>query len=153
MPSSLRISPHFIGDVGILAAHQLRSRLDDRHAAPEATISLGQFETDIAGAKHDQMRRQVVELESLDVRERPGGLEAGNARNRRMRADIEEHLVARQHAGPAVIETAPQASSALQMAGPHDQFGAARLVVLANAGQSHARPCLACAGELSPCRS
>src|ERR1700756_667923 len=34
---------HFSRDVGILAAHQLRPRLDDRHAATEATVSLSQF--------------------------------------------------------------------------------------------------------------
>src|SRR5262245_40251309 len=34
-------SLHFVGDVGILAGHQLRTGLDYRHAAAEAAISLG----------------------------------------------------------------------------------------------------------------
>ena len=72
---------HLVRDVGILAGHELRPMLDDRHAAAEATISLGQFEADIAAAEHDQMCRQVVEFQSLDMGERPGRLEAGNARN------------------------------------------------------------------------
>ena len=42
-------------DVGVLAAHQLRPMLDDRHAAAEAAVSLGEFETDIAAAEYDQM--------------------------------------------------------------------------------------------------
>src|SRR6516225_11236692 len=48
-------SLHFVGDVGILTGHQLRPGLADRHAAAEAVISLGHFETDIATAEHDQM--------------------------------------------------------------------------------------------------
>ena len=46
---------HLIRDVGILPAHKLRPMLDDRHTAPEATVGLGQFETDIATPEHDQM--------------------------------------------------------------------------------------------------
>src|SRR5262249_21783845 len=72
-------------DIGVLPAHELRSRLDDRHAAPKAAVSLGEFETDIATAEHDQVCRQVVEFQSLNVRERSGSLEARNARNRRVR--------------------------------------------------------------------
>ena len=45
----------FIGDVRILAGHQLRPGLDNHHAAAEAAISLGHFETNIATAEHDQM--------------------------------------------------------------------------------------------------
>jgi len=48
-------SLHFVGDVGILAGHQLRTGLDYRHATAEAAISLGHFETDITTAEHDQM--------------------------------------------------------------------------------------------------
>ena len=73
------------GDVGILTAHQLRPGLDDRHPVAEATVGVPHFEADIAAAEHDQMRGEVIELERLDMGERPGRLEAGNARNCRMR--------------------------------------------------------------------
>ena len=121
---------HFIRDVRILPAHQLRPGLDDRHAAAEAAISLGQFEADIAAAEHDQMRRQVVELQSLDMGERPGGLEARNIRNCRVRSDVEENLVTRQHARPAVIQPHLERFRRHKTPAPHDQFGAGRLVVL-----------------------
>src|SRR6516225_5381644 len=64
---------------------------------PRATSRppLGHFETDIATAEHDEMPRQVVELQRLDMGERPGGIEAGNARNCRVRTDADENLVAR----------------------------------------------------------
>src|SRR5215470_10924838 len=121
-------SLHFVGDVGILTGHQLRPGLDDRHAAAEAAISLGHFETDIATAEHDEMRRQVVELQRLDMGERPGGIEAGNARNCRVRTDIEENLVARQHACAAVIEAYLKRLRRHKAPGPHDQLAAGCLV-------------------------
>ena len=44
---------HLSRNVGILPIHKLRPMLYDRHAATEATVSLGQFETDIATPEHD----------------------------------------------------------------------------------------------------
>src|SRR5262249_26377313 len=121
---------HLIRDVGILPAHQLRPGLDDRRAAAETKVSLRQFEADIAAPKHDQMRRQVIEFESLDVGERPGSLKTGNGWNCRMRSDAEENPIAGQHARPAVIETRLQRSRRHKAPGPHDQLGAGHLVVL-----------------------
>src|SRR5262249_4252173 len=69
---------HFISNVRILTAHQLRSGFDHRHTAPEAPISLSQFETDIAAAEHDEMRGQIIELERLDMRQGPRCFEARN---------------------------------------------------------------------------
>jgi hypothetical protein len=62
--------------------------LDDRHAATKAKVSLGQFEADIAAPEHDQMWRQVVELQSLNMSEGSGGFEARNARNCRVRSAV-----------------------------------------------------------------
>ena len=44
------------------------------------------------------MRRQIIELQRLDMGQRPCRLEAGNVRNRRVRSEVEEDLVARQRA-------------------------------------------------------
>src|SRR5262249_41191164 len=97
---------HLIRDVGILPAHQLRAGLDDRHAAAETKVSLRQFEADIAAPKHDQMRRQVIEFESLDVGERPGSLKTGNGWNCRMRSDAEETPIAGQRRAPPSLRRA-----------------------------------------------
>jgi hypothetical protein len=93
---------HLLRDVGIFPTHELRTTLDDRDAAPEATVRLPQFETDVAAGEHDQMRWHVVELESLDIGERLGGLEARHSRDCRVRSDVEEHLVTHQDTRPAV---------------------------------------------------
>src|SRR5260221_86550 len=64
------------------------------------------------------------------MRERPCRLEARNVRNCRVRSDVEENLVARQHARPAVIQTHLERLRRHKTTRPHDQFGAARPVVL-----------------------
>src|SRR5258707_5761343 len=76
------------------------------------------------------MGRQVVELQSLNMCERSGGLEARNARNYRWRSDVQENLAARQLACPAVIQAHLERFGCHKTPSPHDQFGAARLVLL-----------------------
>jgi|GEM_PF-5423744 len=91
MPSPLKIRRISSAHVGIFATDALRSILDDPHAATEATISLCQFEADISAAEHDQVWGQTVEFQCLDICDRPGSIEAGNARNRRVCSEIEEN--------------------------------------------------------------
>src|SRR5271156_3458092 len=55
--------------IRILAAHELRAPLDDRHAAAESAIGLRHFDTDVAAAQHDEMGRHIIEFERLDVSE------------------------------------------------------------------------------------
>jgi hypothetical protein len=47
---------------------------DDGHAAAEAAIGLPKLEADIAAAEHDEMLRQITQLESLDMSEGLRGL-------------------------------------------------------------------------------
>src|SRR3989441_8996922 len=88
----------------VLSAEKLRPVLDDRHAASEATVRLAEFETDIAASEHDQVGRDVVELQRFDVGKRARGLKSRNIGDRRVCADVEEDLVGCQHARPAVVE-------------------------------------------------
>src|SRR5262252_529433 len=60
--------------------------------------------------------------------ERQGGLEAGNTRNCCVRTDVEENLVARQHACAAVIEAYLERLWRHKTPGPHDQFAAGCLI-------------------------
>ena len=46
----------FLGNVAILAAHELWPLLQYRHLAAEAAIRLCKLETDIAAAEHDEVR-------------------------------------------------------------------------------------------------
>src|SRR5262249_37334374 len=118
-----------VRDVAILAGHELRPLLDDRHAAAEAAVGLRQLQTDIASSEHDQMRRQVIELQRLDVRERAHRLEARNARNGGVRADVDEPVVTGHASRPAVVHLHLERPRGYEAARAHDQLGAALLVV------------------------
>jgi hypothetical protein len=76
------------------------------------------------------MSRDAVEFESLYVRERPGGFETGNVWDRRAGADVEKDLVARQNAGPAIVQADLQCLRRHEPPIPDDQFGAGRGEVL-----------------------
>ena len=100
------------------------------HIAAEAAISLRQFQARIAAADHDQMLRQIVELQRLDMRERLGRLQTGNVRKGRMRSDIEKDLVGREHARSSVIQDHFERFRRYETPVAHDQFGTARFVIL-----------------------
>ncbi len=76
------------------------------------------------------MRRQVAQLQSFDMGERPRRLEAGDVRNCRVRSEIEKNPVARQRARPAVVQLHFECLRRRKPPASHDQFGAARLVVV-----------------------
>ncbi len=117
-------------DVRVLPAHELRTGLDDRHFGAEAAVSLRQFETGITAADHDEVRRQNVELENLDMGQRLCRLEAGHAGNKRVGSDIEEDPIADERSHAAVVQAHLERLRPDETPAPHDQFGAARLIVL-----------------------
>jgi hypothetical protein len=119
---------HLFRHIGILAGHELATRFDDRHATAEAAVGLRHFDPDIASAQHDQVRRQVIEFQCFDVRECAGGFETRNIRDRSVRADIEDHLIAGEQARAAVVQGDLDGLWAGKATAAHDQFGAAALV-------------------------
>src|SRR5262249_39891876 len=121
---------HLLRDVDILPCHDLRTGLDDGHFAAKAAISLGQFQAGISPTDHDQMLRQIIELESVNMRERVGRLQVGNIWNGRVGSDIEENLVSYQLARAAVVQIHLKGFWRYETAAAHDQFGAARAVNL-----------------------
>ena len=76
------------------------------------------------------MLRQIIELQRLDMREGLGGLQARNIRKGRVRSDIEEDLVGRQHTRPSVVQFHLKGFGRQKTAAAHDQFGTARPVNL-----------------------
>ena len=66
-------------DVAVLAMGQGVVPLDDRHAAAEAAKGLGQLEPDVAAPQDDEVTRDAVQVEGLNVRHRP---RLGEARDR-----------------------------------------------------------------------
>ena len=60
----------FLGDLRIFAAREPWAMLDDCDAAPEASIGLRQLNADISATEDDEVIRNSVEFERLNVRER-----------------------------------------------------------------------------------
>src|SRR6185312_7656013 len=81
---------HRLGDLLVLARDQARPDLDDRHFAAETAEHLAELEADIAAAQHQQMARQEINIHHRAVGEVGDAVEAGNLRDRRPAADIEE---------------------------------------------------------------
>src|SRR5215472_12370193 len=84
--------------------------------------------------------------------ERPGGLEAGDTRNRCVRTDVEENLVTHQHTRAAVVEAYLKRLWRHKAPGPHDQLGAGCLVdlyMLCNPVLDHIALTLADPGHIS----
>ena len=122
--------PDFLRSVRVLPAHQLRADLDHGHFGAEAAIGLRQFEAGIAAADDDQMGGQNVELERFDMGERLRGLETGNVGNSGMRPHIDENLGPGQRTHAPVVQAHFERLRRDEAPVPHDQFGAAFLVVL-----------------------
>ena len=120
----------FIGNIGVLSGHDPRGGLDDGHPAAETAIGLRHLQADIATAEQDHMRGQIIEFERLDMRQRPGRLEAGNVRNCRMRAQVQENPLAGKDARAPFVEVHFDGLGRDETSTPHDQFGATRSVVL-----------------------
>src|SRR5262249_32300407 len=118
------------GDGGSLPPQRRKTSPDRGRAPANPPISLRKFEADITRPQHDQVRGHIVELEGLDVGERPRSLEAGNGGNSRMRSDIDEYAIARQHARSAVIEMHLERFRRDEVSVSHDQLGAGRLVIV-----------------------
>ena len=112
-------------DVGVFAVEDLRLRLDDSDLAAETAVRLCHFKPDIAGAQHHQVRRHMVELQRLDMGERPGVGETGNFRHCRMRPDVEHDLIAGKKARTAIVQPDFDRLGRREIPAAHDQLGTA----------------------------
>ena len=127
-PKSCQQPLQLFGDVTILAPHDLRAGLDNGHAAAETAIGLGHFQADITTAEHDEMRRQDVELQNLNMGKGPDCLKTGNARDCGMRADIDDDLAADQHALAALVQGNFHCFRRDETSASHDELGTAGLI-------------------------
>src|SRR5262249_56491371 len=98
-------------------------------APPHPPISRRQFEAHITGPEDDQMRRQVIEFESLDMGERPSSLETRHGGNCRTRSDVDENLRAGEYARPTIIEMHLERFRRPTTPVSHDQLGPRPLVI------------------------
>ena len=116
--------PQRLRDVAIFAVGQGVVPLDDRHAAAEASQGLGQLESDVAAPQDEEVLRDAVQFEGLDVRHRPRFGEAGDRVDPRAGARADHDDFAAKGARPAVgrhLDRPRPDEAAL----PHDELRAA----------------------------
>ena len=104
--------PQGLRDVAILAVGQGVVPLDDRHAAAEASHGLGHLEPDVAAPQDEEVLRDAVQFEGLDVRHRPRLGEAGDRVDPRARARADHDDVAAEGAQSRRRRSPPRSSSA-----------------------------------------
>jgi hypothetical protein len=125
---TVKYSGHLIGDVWILASHDLGAAFDDRHAAAEAAEGLRHLDARIAPAKHDQARRHLIELERFDMHQRLRRPQAVNVWNSSVRADVDHSLIAAKHARAAAVQRHLEGFWANETAVAHDELGTGLVV-------------------------
>src|SRR6267142_6885787 len=60
------------GNIGVFFLKQSRTVVDDRDAAAEASHRLGKLQADVTSSEDDEVLRQALQVQGLDVRHRPG---------------------------------------------------------------------------------
>ena len=93
-----------LGDVRVLAVDQRAVPLDDGHAAAEAAERLRQLEAHVAAAQDDQVFRELVQLQGLDVGQRASLREAGGVVDPGTRPGVDDDGLAAERPGPARVE-------------------------------------------------
>ena len=86
------------------------------------------------------MRRQMVDLQCLDMFERSCRIETGDVWNRCMRSEVEENLFSFENACASAIQRNLKRFRSRETPGAHDQFRAGRLIefeVLGNLAFDH----------------
>jgi hypothetical protein len=79
-----------LGDVFVFAADEARAHLDDCHGRAEPSVHLREFEPDITAADNYEMLRNMVEREDGAIRQKTNLADAGQIRDDRATADIDE---------------------------------------------------------------
>ena len=88
------------GNIRILTVDQAIIPFHDSDAATQTAHGLGKFQRNIAAAKNQQMFRNDVELQRLHMSERRSLCQAGQVRDLRPSAGVDEDLVAMENALP-----------------------------------------------------
>ena len=105
-----------LGHVRVFAVDQRAVPFDDGHAAAEAAEGLRQLEAHVAAAQDDQVLREVVQVQGLDVGQRARLREAGGVIDPGTRPGVDHDGLAAERPGPARVERDLDRSSARRSA-------------------------------------
>ena len=119
-----------LGHVRVLAVDQRAVPFDDRHAAAEAAEGLRQLEAHVAAAQDDQVLRELVQLQGLDVGQRARLREAGGVVDPGTRPGVDDDGLAAERPGPARVERDLDGLRRDEAPVAHDELRAALPVLL-----------------------
>ncbi len=92
-----------LGVPGVLGRHEPVARLDDGDRDAEAGVDLGELAARRTAAEDEQALRQLTGQGRLAIGPRPDGVEPGQRRNLRPRADGHDDVLAADLVGPVVV--------------------------------------------------
>jgi hypothetical protein len=116
-------------DVWVLATGDLWTAFDDGHPAAKAAIGLRQLQPDISAAEHDEVLGQPIEFQHLDISKRRRRVEPRNIGDRRVRPDIDHHIIPGEHTAAAIVEADRDRLRLHKPASAHNQLGTARVAL------------------------
>src|SRR5215469_191351 len=91
-------------DIGIFPVRQLRAVFDHSHIRAESTKRLRELQADIAAAQYNQVPRQAIEVERLDMRHWPGLSQARYLRECRARTEVQKDPLSPNGSGTSTVE-------------------------------------------------
>src|SRR5579864_6552739 len=101
--------------------------LNDRDAAPEASHRLGKLQAHVTSPEDDEVFRQALQVQSFDVRHRPGVGKPWNAGDSRPSAYIDKDAISVELARPTGVQRHLDRFRLRERRFTHDQFRAAGL--------------------------
>ncbi len=119
-----------LGHVRVFAVDQRAVPFDDGHAATETAERLRQLEAHVAAAQDDQVFREVVQLQGLDVSQRARLREAGGVIDPGTRPGVDHDGLAAERPGPARVERDLDGLRRDEASVAHDELRAALPVLL-----------------------
>ena len=127
------IPAHFfqaLRNVFVLAINEAAIAIEECHLRAETAEGLGEFESYIARAENQEVLRDVIEFQCLDVRERPRLDQPRNRFQRGPRARIDDDILAAKRARPAVGQLNLDGLGGDETPRTHNQFRAALPVMV-----------------------
>src|SRR5262249_50072316 len=103
---------------------------DDGHAATETLEGLRQLEAHVATAQDDQVLRELIQVQSLDVSQRSRLREAGGVIDPGARPGVDHDGLAVERRGPAPVERDLDGLRRHEAPVAHDELRAALAVLL-----------------------
>ncbi len=129
-PLSRKHSYDLVAHIRVGPVEQLKNLMKNRYPAPEPSIRLGEFKTDITSANHNQVFGQAVKLKCLDIRQRGTFRKTRNRWNCCVSTEVQKDSLAYQRSRTPVVQRHFKSVGELELCFAENEFGCGGLKVL-----------------------